>query len=61
LDGGEEVGMADWLASVIGGLPRPYLLMAIGVPVVFVGWVIMSERRTRHLAQLIRAWRTGRR
>ncbi|MFJ6154295.1 hypothetical protein [Micromonospora profundi] len=51
----------DWLAWLIEGWPRPYLFMAIGVLVVFVGWVITSERRTRHLVQLIRAWRTGRR
>ncbi len=53
--------MVDGLAWVIEGWPQSYLFMAIGVLVIFVGWVITSERRTRHLVQLIRAWRTGRR
>lgn len=52
--------MVDWLAWVIESWPLHYLVMAIGV-LMFVGWVITSERRTRHMVQLIRAWRSGRR
>ncbi|MDW5329573.1 hypothetical protein [Plantactinospora sp. KLBMP9567] len=54
---GEEIGMAEWLIRVIGLLPRPDLTMAILVLMLFVGWVIINERRTRHLVQLIRALR----
>lgn len=50
--------MADWLMRVIGFLPWSDLTMAILVLILlFVGWVIISEPRTRHLVQLIRAWR----
>ncbi|GGM39865.1 hypothetical protein GCM10007977_046600 [Dactylosporangium sucinum] len=50
--------MADWAARVIGGLPWPHLAMVILISMLFVGWVIISELRTRHLVQLIRAWRS---
>ncbi len=30
--------VVDWLAWVSEGWPRPSLFMAIGVPVMFVGW-----------------------
>ncbi|WFE22800.1 hypothetical protein O7621_05520 [Solwaraspora sp. WMMD937] len=49
--------MAARLVQAIGDLPNPYILGAILLPMLFVGWVIMSERRTRHLTQLIRAVR----
>lgn len=45
------------LAQLVGDLPGPYVMGAILLPVLFVGWVIRSERRTRHLTQLIRAVR----
>lgn len=55
---GEEIGMTDWLIRVIGFLPWPDLTMDILVLILlFVGWVIISEPRTRHLVQLIRALR----
>jgi hypothetical protein len=45
------------LAALFRGLPAaPWVVL-----VLFVGWVIHSDRRTRHLAELIRAARpTGR-
>ncbi|WP_406073825.1 hypothetical protein [Micromonospora sp. NBC_01638] len=49
--------MALRLAQLVGDLPGPYIMGAILLPVLFVGWVIVSERRTRHLTQLIRAVR----
>lgn len=45
------------LAQATGGFPEPYFIGAILSPVLFVGWVIISKRRTRHLTQLIRAVR----
>ncbi|WP_319462635.1 hypothetical protein [Micromonospora sp. RTP1Z1] len=45
------------LAQLVGDLSGPYIMGAILLPVLFVGWVIMSKRRTRHLTQLIRAMR----
>ncbi|MDO3704047.1 hypothetical protein Q3W71_20485 [Micromonospora sp. C28SCA-DRY-2] len=45
------------LMQTIGDLPESYIMGAILLPVLFLGWVIMSERRTRHLTQLIRAVR----
>jgi hypothetical protein len=45
------------LAQAIVRFPEPYLVGAILSLVLFVGWVIISERRTRHLAKLIRAAR----
>ncbi|MEU7979899.1 hypothetical protein AB0B63_15335 [Micromonospora sp. NPDC049081] len=50
--------MAARLAQLVGDLPGPYIMGAILLPVLlFLGWVIMSEQRTRHLTQLIRAVR----
>lgn len=49
--------MAARLAQLVGDLPGSYIMGAILLPVLFLGWVIMSERRTRHLTQLIRAVR----
>ncbi|GAB3959235.1 hypothetical protein GCM10027614_78310 [Micromonospora vulcania] len=49
--------MADWLTRLIGGLSGPDLVVAVLVSMLFVSWVIISERRTRHLVQLIRALR----
>ncbi|MFG1890421.1 hypothetical protein ACGFIR_21475 [Micromonospora sp. NPDC049051] len=49
--------MALRLVQLVGDLPGPYIMGAILLPVLFVGWVIVSERRTRHLTQLIRAVR----
>ncbi|MEU1604028.1 hypothetical protein [Micromonospora matsumotoense] len=49
--------MAARLAQLAGDLPGPYIMGAILLPVLFLGWVIMSEQRTRHLTQLIRAVR----
>lgn len=53
--------MVGSLAQAVWALPVPALGAAI-VLMMFVSWVIASERRTRHLTQLIRAWRgSGRR
>ncbi|MGH3939090.1 MAG: hypothetical protein ACRDTG_10745 [Pseudonocardiaceae bacterium] len=41
----------DWLA----GSPAGFGVVLLGV--VFVGWVISSEHRTRHLVMVIRALR----
>ncbi|MFI5906997.1 hypothetical protein [Dactylosporangium sp. NPDC051541] len=47
-----------WLTSVIGSLTGSYLAFATAVlGALFVGWVIVSERRTRHLVHLILALR----
>ncbi|BCB83718.1 hypothetical protein [Phytohabitans suffuscus] len=45
------------LAQAIGGVPDAYIAAAVVLPVLFLGWVIVSARRTRHLTQLIRALR----
>ncbi len=49
--------MATRMVRAATALPLPYLIVAIVVLVLFVAWVVNSEQRTRHLAQLIRAWR----
>lgn len=49
--------MAATLAEGIGEIPAPWLIGGVVSLTLFVAWVIVSERRTRHLSQLIRAVR----
>lgn len=46
------------IVSIIGNwLQEPQLIVVAVLLMVFVGWVVRSEDRTRHLVSLIRALR----
>lgn len=50
------------LAAALESLGVPCAVACVVIGVGFVGWVIVSEPRTRHLTQLIEAFRgVGRR
>lgn len=46
-----------WAEPLLDSLPGPGSVFGATLLVSFLAWVLVSEQRTRHLAQLIRALR----